>query len=245
MDKRWCVFVSGALLLHAALAGASSQEPVKVLRAYGPGGPHHVLRECADLFREKYGVTVAVIKASPAELAQKVREDGDIYFGGAEFMLEEFSRENPGVLDMRSAEKLHPRRIGVVVRKGNPLNIKGIECLQRNDVDLLVAKLENMAQFHSPRSGRMKSAWRLVHSGQEGVDAWRSAKELDAWVTYKSWHVVLEDETEFIEIPGDHALRYTPMALTSRTPHREEALQFMAFLKSPEARLIFAEHGWD
>lgn len=69
--------------------------------------------------------------------------------------------------------------------------------------------------------------------------------ELDAWVTYKSWHVGLEEETDFIEIPGAHALRYTPVALTTRTPHRREARQFIAFLKSPEARSIFVAHGWE
>lgn len=233
------------VLLQAVTAGVSAKAADPVLRAYGPGGPHHVLLECAELFREKHGVAVAVIKASPAELDAKVGKDGDIYFGGAEYMLDEYARENPGVLDIDSAERLHPRRVGVVVRKGNPLNIMGSECLQRDDVDLLVARLENMTPFHAPGRGLLGNVRRLVHSGQEGVDAWRSAPELDAWVTYKSWHVVLEDESDFVEIPGDHALRFTPVALTLRTPHREAAGQFIAFLKSPEARRIFVEHGWE
>jgi accessory colonization factor AcfC len=244
MDIRWCLFVS-LLLLAPATAGASSQEPVKVLRAYGPGGPHHVLKECAELFRQRHGVAVAVIKAAPAELARRVREDGDIYFGGAGYMLEDFSRENPDLLDMRSVETLHPRRVGVVVRKGNPLNIKGVECLQREGVDLLVARLENMAQFYAPGSGRMDNVRREVHSGQEGVDAWRAARELDAWVTYKSWHVSLEGESDFVELPGDQALRFTPVAMTRKTPYRHEAKKFFAFLKSPEAREIFVAHGWE
>lgn len=244
MQVRWSVIISG-LLLHAATAGASSHESVKVLRAYGPGGPHHVLRECADLFREKFGVIVVVIRASPAVLARKIREDGDMYFGGAEYMLADFSRENPGVLDMHSMENLHPRRVGVVVRKGNPLKIKGVECLQRDGVDLLETKHENMRQFYAVRPDRMKNLRHQVYSGQEGLDAWRSARELDAWVTYESWHVLLEEESEFIEISGDHALRFTTVALTRRTPHRQAAGQFIAFLKSPEARQIFVEHGWE
>jgi len=233
------------LLLQAAGAGASTEESVRILRAYGPGGPHHVLQECADLFREKHGVAVAVIKASPAELAQKVREDGDIYFGGAEYMLEDFARENPGVLDLLSAEKLHPRRIGVVVRKGNPLEIKGTACLQRDGIDLLAVRLENMTQFHSPQRDRTSNVRRLVYTGQDGANAWLSSPELDAWVTYESWHVWLEEDSEFIEIPGDHARRFTTVVLTHRTPHRQAAGQFIAFLKSPEARQIFVEHGWE
>jgi len=241
---RWLVLCAG-LLLSAGVVEASTNESAGVLRAYGPGGPHHALKECADLFRERHGVTVEVFKASPAELTSKLGEDGDIYFGGAEYMLDDFARENPGVIDLSSVEKLQPRRIGIVVRKGNPLKIKGLECLQRDDIDLLVVNLEKMTQFYAPTHDGMRNLRRQVTTGQEGVATWRSSRELDAWVTYKSWHVFLGGESEFIEIPGDHALRFTPVALTRRTPHRAAALQFIAFLKSPEARRIFVEHGWE
>jgi len=240
----WLVLVAG-LLLPEVTAGASTEESLKVLRAYCPGGPHHVLQECAELFRRKHGVTVAVLKASPADLAHKLPEDGDLFFTGAEYMLDDFARENPGVLDMCSVQKLHPRRVGVLVRKGNPLAIKGVECLQREGVDLLAVHLENMTRFHDPRLGRPGNVRRRVNTGQEGVAAWQSAPELDAWVTYKSWHVWLEEESEFIEIPGEHALRFTPVALTRRTPHRQAAMQFVAFLQTPEVRRIFVEHGWE
>jgi len=79
---------------------------------------------------------------------------------------------------------------------------------------------------HAPRQDRKGNAWRLVYTGQEGVTAWRSTPELDAWVTYKSWHVELEEVSEFIEIPGNHALRFMPAALTKRTLHREAGMQF-------------------
>ena len=241
--KYWGV-VCGLLLLAGA-AGGSTEMPAKVLRVYGPGGPHHVLTECAERFREKHGLTVAVIRALPHELEQRLREDGDIYYGGAEYMLEEFAQRNPGVLDVSSAENLHPRRIGIVVRKGNPLNIDGIEDLAGEDVDLLDVRLENMRHFHGDRPGQGSNIRRLVFTGQQGVAAWLASPEIDAWVTYKSWHVRLEADADFIEIPGEQALRYTPVALTQRTPHRQEALQFISYLKSEEARRIFAEHGWD
>lgn len=242
--RRW--LLAGALLLFAVSAGASTRESGKVLLAYGPGGPHHALQECAQLFQRRHGIAVAVFKASPRELERKLREDGDLYFGGAEYMLEEFARLNPGVLDLGTVEKLAPRRVGIVVRKGNPLSLKGVACLQRDDVDLLDVQLENMARFlPAPRQGGMSVARRRVYTGQEGVAAWRSFPELDAWVTYRSWHFDLREETEFIEIPGRDGLRYTPVALTRSSPNRREALQFIAFLKSPEAQGILAEHGWE
>lgn len=236
----------GALVAAApASASTPGSAPAPVLIAYGPGGPHHVLRECADAFRERHGVAVAVVKGSPRELDRKIKEDGDLYFGGAEYMLEDFVRRNPGVLDLHSAEKLYPRRIGVVVRKGNPLNIKGWECLGRRDVDLLGVDLENMAEVAASHRVGWDNVRRKVYTGQEGVAAWRSFPDLDAWVTYKSWHVELGEESEFVALFGEKTLRFTPIALTSRTRNREAAMQFISFLKSPEAREIFVRHGWE
>lgn len=233
------------LFLVVSTAGASVEAPAKVLRVYGPGGPHDVLVACANLFEEKYGIEVVVRKALPHDLDLKLPEDGDIYYGGAECMLEEYEQRNPGVLDLATLERLYPRRIGIVVRKGNPLNILGVEDLHRDGVEILDVKLENMRHFHSRPSGRNTNVRYFEYTGQQGVAAWISNPRIDAWVTYRSWFLFLEDTSDFIEIPGDHALRFTPIAVTQKTPHRKEALKFLAFLKSEEARAIFMEHGWD
>lgn len=240
---KWALF--GVLFLHVATAVASADTPTRMLRVYGPGGPHHVLQECADLFEDRHGVAVAVIKTMPYDLKRKLSEDGDIYYGGAEYMLEEFNRLNPGVLNMDTAEKLHPRRIGIIVRKGNPHDIKGVDELSLKGVDLLDVKLENMRVFYGDSDDDLSNVRRLVYTGRQGFSAWSSYPEIDAWVTYRSWHVMLTAEEDFIEIPGDQGLRYTPVAVTHRTPFQKESLAFINFLKSEEVRQIFADHGWD
>lgn len=242
--KVW-LLACGLLLLTCPSPGQADVAAPKVLMAFGPGGPHHVIKECAELYQERHGITVEVFKVKPEDLPQKLSEHGDLYYGGAEYMLDEFARDNPDILDLNSAVDLHPRRIGVVVRKGNPLSISGAEDLGREGVDMLAVKLEKMEEFHPPRGDGEMLRHREVYTGQDGVAAWRSTPELDAWVTYKSWHVTLEGESDFIEIPGDAGMRYTPMAVTRRTPNRQAALHFIDFLKSPEARDIFKAHGWD
>jgi len=243
-DNKWLFLFVLLLLTTPTLAVADVAAP-QVLIAFGPGGPHRVLQECAELFEETHGVPVKVFKSKPESLAQKLEEHGDIYYGGAEYMLEDFVRRHPDVLDPTSAVELYPRRIGVMVRTGNPLNITGHEDLARSGVNLLAVELEQMEQFHPPDSDEKNIIHREVYTGQEGVAAWRTTPEIDAWVTYKSWHVTLGDEADFIEIPGDDALRHTPVALTRRTANRHAALHFIDFLQSPAARQIFAQHGWD
>jgi len=232
----------GGFLVYAVTAVASPVIENNKVRVYGPGGPHHVLQECADRFEDRHGIEVEVVKALPHDLGQKLCTDGDIYYGGAEYMLEEFNQFNPGILDMTSVEMLYPRQIGVIVRKGNPHNIQKVEDIARNEVKLLDVKLENMRQFHEGGTGKISH---FTYTGQEGFNAWKSISEIGAWVTYKSWHVKLDDDSEFIEITDNDALRYTPIALTQRTTCRDEALLFLSFLKTEEAQKIFLEHGWE
>lgn len=243
MSVRLCICLCSFLLL-ATSAMANVAADNRTLRVYGPGGPHRVLEECADLFEEKHGLTVLVNKALPHDLERRLREDGDIYYGGAEYMLTEFDSRNPGLLDMTTAENLHPRRIGVVVRAGNPRNINSAEDLQQEGLHLLDVKLENMRHFHGEQPGVSRNVRRFEYTGQQGMAAWRSSPEIDAWVTYRSWQKLLAHEAEFVELPGESGLRYTPMALTHRTPLRDEARLFIDFLKSDEARRVFEGHGW-
>ncbi len=240
---RW--LLAGILLLNVVSAEASTEAPGKTLRVYGPGGPHHVLEECAELFGRQNDLEVVVRKALPHVLAQKLREEGDIYYGGAEYMAEEFDRINPGVLDLRTMERLHPRRIGIIVRKGNPLNIRGVEDLRQKKLGLIDVKLENMRHLYGAPSNWITNVRRFVYTGRQGLDAWLSSPEIDAWVTYRSWHLLAEEHSDFVEIPGDEALRFIPVALTLRTPYPREAQAFLEFLKSDEARHIFEKHGWD
>ena len=240
--KHWLVL--GVMLLQVTTSGASIQDVSRILRVYGPGGPHHVIEECAALFQERHGINVEVVKALPYNLDQRLSEDGDLYYGGAEYMLEGFDRRNPGVLDMASVVKLHPRRIGIMVRKGNPLCIDGVEDLKMDAVGLLDVKLENMSHFHGAESGLSYNIRKFEYTGKQGANAWLTTPEVDAWVTYKTWHLTLQDESDFVAIPGDVGLRYTPMAITQRTQYTHEAKQFIAFLQSDEARQIFEQHGW-
>lgn len=235
-----------ALLVAVSATGAAADVPHTALRVYGPGGPHEALSKCATRYRELHGEVVLVYKAGPGgSLSRHVAMDGDLYYGGADFMLEEFARSNPGVLDLQTVERLHPRRVGIVVRRGNPLGIRGLEDLYRTDVSVLKASLERVSDFHDEELCPNASPHPETHSGSDALKAWRSHPEIDAWITYRSWHAVLAQEADFVEIPDDSAVRFTPIAITAATPHREAAEKFIAFLKSPEARRIFREHGWE
>lgn len=233
------------MILSICTAQASTDIPSKVLHVYGPGGPHRAIQECADQFEQKNRTKVKVFKALPFDIEQRLPVDGDIYYGGAEYMLEEFNKINPGVLKMETMEKLAPRQIGIIVRKGNPLNIKETADLNRSGIDLLDVKLENMRHFYGNPNYALQNVSHMEYTGRQGVSAWQNYPEIDAWVTYKTWHTFLSDTSEFIEIPTDDAIRHIPIALTKRTEQHAEAVEFIRFLKSDQAQQIFKKHGWN
>lgn len=230
-------------LFAVGLNVQASVSAQKHLHVYGPGGPHRVLEECADLFRQRHGIDVWVTKAMPGDLERKLREDGDLYYGGAEYMLEKLVSQNVDLLDLSTVTNLHPRRIGIMVRKGNPLQISGPEDLNRDEIDILDVKLEKMRDFHGEQ-GLSCNIRRFEFTGQQGQESWRRFPELDAWVTYRSWHAELATEADFIDISHLSGVRFTPMARTRHTPYPEEAELFLEFLQTEEAALIFKRHGW-
>jgi accessory colonization factor AcfC len=135
--------------------------------------------------------------------------------------------------------------VGIIVRKGNPRGIRGLEDLHREGVRVMMATLERVAEFHDEPAAGDRTPHAFAYTGDDALRAWRSDPSIDAWITYKSWHAMLAAESEFIEIPRDEALRETVIAITARTPRREAAEKFIAFLRTPAAQRIFREHGWE
>ena len=242
MKIRTILLAFGILVLASQMGRA---EALPGLVVYGPGGPHHVMQECAELYQDRYGEPVAVIRAMPAELEKRLAEDGDLYYGGADDMMVDIFDRHPDLLDLQTVEALHPRRVGILVRKGNPLEISSPADLHRDGVDLLNVKLEDMASFQRRPGGGWNNVRQTAYTGKQGVKAWHENRQLDAWVTYRTWYQQLENHAEFIDISHLRGgLRYTPIAVTQRSSLREQALHFIAFLKSEDAREIFRAHGW-
>jgi len=215
------------------------------LRIYGPGGPYLPMRECAEAFSREFSIPAEVVKGQPDQIAGRAATDGDVYYGGAPYMMEDFILDYPGVVDAATVRQLFPRRIGIIVRRGNPKGVRGTADLSRPGISILDVGLENMEAFRGDAPGGTKNVGLHVVSGEEGFAAWTAHPELDAWVTYRSWFVRLGDGEEFMPIEGPEGLRATPAALTTRTKRPGDATAFLDFLGTDAARRIFQKHGWE
>lgn len=157
--------------------------------------------------------------------------------------MEDFIHAHPGVVDASSVEYLSSRRIGIIVRRGNPRGIKSVTDLSAPGIKLLDVTLENM---DGPRGlGAKANIHTTVTSGEEGFKTWNAVPELDAWVTYETWHRQLSAGETFIPLEGPLGVRRTPIARTCSAQSPDLAREFISFLKTEEARALFRSYGYE
>jgi len=218
---------------------------MKPLTVCGPGGPFAPVRECGKSFARSRGESVEVLKSEPSFWRGYWEEGVDVFYGGAPYMLEDFHRQNPDILDLSTLQDLWPRDIGILVRSGNPLRIDSLVDLGRSEARLLDVQIEKMEALQKEAFFGRHTPAHSVLTGEQGRQAWVSKPDLDAWITYRTWHAALNDGTEYVPLAGQADTSRFAVAALTRNARRETALAFVAYLKSEEAHAIFRRHGWD
>ena len=231
----------------------SAQSPAQVVHVYGPGGPLAPIKECAAIFSTKEHVDVEVTAGPEKQWWTKAQGDADLVYGGAEYMLTQFEGEHPGFIDARTRTELYKRAVGILVRKKNPKRISGLVDLSRPGIAILDVNGAGQLGLWEDLAGRkdligsvQQNIAASVENSAEGIQLWNSRPDLDAWITYESWHNRLPETTDLVRLlPSERLYRGTPIALASRSHNRKEAQAFLAFLKTPEAHMIFVKWGWE
>ncbi len=244
----------GIALLAAAAGPVGGAPPAggPTLRVYGPGGPLTPVRACAQRFARARGVKVEVDGGPEERWVAKAAEDGDVVFGAAEHTFSDLMRRRPGLIDPATRRSLYDRRAAILVRKGNPKKLRSLGDLARAGVKLVdvngagqAGLWEDLAGRHGLIPALQRNMALSVSNTAEAIAAWRDRPELDAWLTFASWHDRLRDEADLVELPASERLyRGTPVALVARSEQRSLALAFVEFLGSEECHALFRTAGW-
>jgi accessory colonization factor AcfC len=212
------------------------------LRVVGPGGPSEAMAECAEVFSRSRSVSVEVIKGPPERWLDR---RADLIYGGFPQMLTALAEAHPEALSSTEIRELYERRIGLLVRRGNPRHLLTLADLAALDIQVLDVQLEQMEEFQDRVPGLRERLAASVRTGEEGMQAWLARPELDAWITFESWYRATSSDTDFIPLPGNiGALRPTVIAPTRWTARRTLALEFISFLCGPRAHDVFRRRGW-
>lgn len=224
----------------------------KTLMIYGPGGPLGPMKECAEIFSKAYGIELKVVAGPESQWIAQAKQDGDLIFGGAEYMLTDFILRHPNLVDEKTRTSLYIRAAGILVRKGNPKQLKSLADITRDGICLIdvngagqLGLWEDMVGAKELIPGIQQNIALSVTTSAEAIEKWKSMPELDAWITFESWHYRLKDVTDLVQLPENERIyRGTPIAITKISKNREMTKQLIDFLRTEQAHKIFQKWGW-
>lgn len=247
MKRAFLLAAAGALLA----AGPASAK----VRVFGPGGPAPAMREAAQRFEERSGIDVEVVSGPTSQWIERARIESDLIYSGSDTMMTDFVRAMPDALSQSDVAPLYDRPAAILVRKGNPLRIRGFRDLVRGDVDVMVVEgagqnglWEDLASRAGGIGFLQKLRPRIKHYAATSAaarEAWTTQPGIDAWIIWNIWQVANPAIADQVPIERDIAL-YRSMAIaptrTTRSPADTRA--FATFLRGAEAGRIFRRHGW-
>jgi sulfate/thiosulfate-binding protein len=156
--------------------------------------------------------------------------------------------------------------VALVVRKGNPKNIKTFADLTKKGIDVITpnpfssgAARWNIMGIYGSQTQTGKSEAQATafltkvlknvsvqdDSGRAALQTFTGGKG-DVLISYENEAIFAQQNGQDVDyvIPDDTLLIENPAAVTTTSKHPKEAKAFLDFVKSPEAQKIFAENGY-
>lgn len=183
------VSIVGFLMILPTTIQAQKDTPY----VYGPGGPFAPINESALIFGKEHHVFVKVTAGPEDKWIENAKQNADLIFGGAAYMLTSFSMKHPGFIDHSSPTELYKRGVVILVKPGNPKKIKSIRDLTKKGITILdvngagqLGLWEDIAGKENAIEGIQKNIKQSFPNMALGIAAWKSAENFDAWINYES-----------------------------------------------------------
>lgn len=246
------VVAVGVCGLACAVNPAHGQD---TLRVYGAEGPAFPVTEAGAAFERQTGVGVEVISGPPAEWLERAAGDANIIYSSAEFMMTNFLGLAGLKLDPATVTPLYVRPSAILVRPGNPRNIRDFPDLLPSGIRVMVVNGSGQTGLWEDMAGRARDPTivkRLraniavyAESSTEACNLWKHRADIDAWITWNIWHVPMRSEAAIVQVSPEYRIyRECSAALTARGLAKKQAREFMDFLLSVKGREIFISWSW-
>jgi accessory colonization factor AcfC len=242
-----------ALLALLALPAASVAEDVLYL--YGPGGPAPAMKEAAEIFGKANNARLEVTAGPSGQWLAKAKSDADLIFSGSEYMMTDFIQAMEGRIDITTVTSLYLRPSAILVRPGNPKQIRHFTDLLKPGTRVLVVQGAGQTGLWEDVAGRQgnietvrafrKNIVAYAANSAEGKKNWVEKPEIDAWLIWNIWQVANPTIADLVSIGPDYVIyRDCGIAITEKGKKGPLAHKFVDFLLSKEGGGIFAKWGW-
>jgi molybdate transport system substrate-binding protein len=246
------------LVAAVLLSGCKSEKPdtsdaeAKELLLYCAAGIRPPVAELVEVFGRERGVKIVTDYAGSEVLLSKIKLTrlGDLYMPGDKHYIEQAARENM-ILSDRSVCHWVP---AILVQKGNPKNISGLE-------DLLSPRLKlGLGDPNACAIGRVSQhifarnniAWQDVKKNltyqsltvnELGMQI--QAGSLDAVIVWDAMARYYREHGDQVSIaPEKNVISTVDIGVLTFTRHRELAVEFLDFVVSEQGRAIFRKHNY-
>ena len=183
-------------------------------------------------------------------------KDADLIFSGSEYMMTDFVRKDvPGLIDTSTIRTLYLRPSAILVRPGNPKQIKGVRDLAKPGVKILVvegAGQVGMWEDVAGRTGNVKlvdgmrrNIGFFAANSAEAKKIWNSDLSYDVWLIWTIWQKESPASADLVDTEPENTIyRSCGVAVTNRSAQTALAKEFADFLQSVEGKEVFVKWGW-
>jgi accessory colonization factor AcfC len=226
---------------------------------YGPGGPAPAIKASSFAYTEKHQDTEVFVDAGPTgnwlKRAQTVPTQADIVFSGSEAMLDDFRKD----FNFVEETTIFARPSALLVRKGNPKDIKGIkDILGRQDVKVMVVQGAGQVGMWEDVIGRTGQVQNynlfkrlMVTAPNSGValQKWKDKNDkdnVDVWLIWNHWQITNDDVADAVAIEPEYTIhRPATIALTDSGSKNKQAIAvYKYFTTDLTVTKIFKGLGW-
>jgi len=214
------------------------------------------MREAAKVFGDRKGIRVDIIAGPTPSWKDQAMKDADLVFSGSEYMMTDFVRRDlPGLIDASTIRTLYLRPSAILVRLGNPKQIRSVKDLTRPGIKILVVEGAGQVGMWEDVAGRTADV-RLVDrvrrniaffagNSAEAKKLWNSDLTYDVWLIWTIWQKEDPAAADLIEIEKENTIyRSCGIAMTNRSEKKALGTEFSDFLQSSEGQDIFVKWGW-
>ncbi|MGL4525121.1 MAG: substrate-binding domain-containing protein [Spirochaetia bacterium] len=218
------------------------EEEAVALNIYGPSTSHEAIKAAAKAFTEETGIPVITISGPQSIWQNAAATKGDLIYTISDDATQKFFEDRPQRFRLNDVVSIAFMDAILIVRKGNPKNIKGIDTLIRKELPLLVSRRASIDRdFHRKTWERLRVIY--APNALKANERFVTDINVPVWIV---WQDILTNSPDLGQRVVIESRYRTTRSFNLIIPRniKDEAQEFIDFLTGERGQEFFEEHGW-